>query len=83
MILLTGNADYASGPYSVTIPAGASNTTFSVSITDDNITENAEVFLLNINPISLSNTLVFGGHGGAVVTIEDDDCKLIIVYHYQ
>lgn len=81
-ILLTGNVDYASGPYSVTFPAGTSNTSFSVFITDDNVTENAEAFLLNLNPISLSNTLVFGDRGGAVVTIKDDDCKFIIIYHH-
>ena len=80
MIIFTGNADYTSGPYSVTIPTGATNTSFSVSITDDAITENTEAFLLNISPVSLSNNLVFGGHGGAVVTIVDDDCKFVIFF---
>ena len=72
---LIGNVDYTSGPYSVTFPAGSSKTSFSLSIIDDNITENAEVFLLNIDPFSLSNNLVFGGHNEAIVTIDDDDCK--------
>ena len=80
-IFLTGNVDYISGPYSVTFPAGASNTSFSLSITDDNITENTEAFLLNINPISLSTNLVFGSHGGAVVTIVDDDCKSAMIFY--
>ena len=75
----TGNVDYVPGPFNITIPAGTINVSFNVSITDDSITENTEAFLLNINPVSLSNKIVFGSDGGAVVTIVDDDCKLIII----
>ena len=75
----TGNVDYASGPYNMVIPAGTSNTSFSVSITDDNITENPEAFLLSINPLSLSNILVFGNHTEAIVTIVDNDCKFTML----
>ena len=76
---LTGNDDYVSGPYNVVFPAGASNTSFSVSIKDDNVTENPEAFLLSINPLSLSNVLIFGDHNEAVVTIVDNDCKFTIL----
>ena len=74
---LTGNDDYVSGPYNVVFPAGASNTSFSVSIKDDNVTEDPEAFLLSINP--LSNVLIFGDHNEAVVTIVDNDCKFTIL----
>ena len=72
---IAGNIDYGSGPYSVTFSAGTSTASIFLSITDDNITENDETFLLNIDPISLSNILVLGAQRGILVTIEDDDCK--------
>ena len=75
----TGNIDYNSGPYSVTFPTGTTNALFTIPIADDNITENTEAFLLNINPVSLSNNLIFGDHGGAVVTIVDNDCKFVLI----
>ena len=72
---ITGNTDYGSGPYSVTFSAGTSTASISLSIKDDNITENAETFFLSIDSLSILNDLVIGAQRGAVVTIEDDDCK--------
>ena len=40
MLITTGGGDdYVSGPYSVTIPAGQTNASVDVPITDDNIYE--------------------------------------------
>ena len=43
------------GPYSVTIPAGEMNASFSISIIDDDIPENDETFVIAINSSSLPN----------------------------
>ena len=71
-----GGVDYDSGPYTVIIPAGATNVSFNVSITDDEIHEGDENFILVINSSSLSHEL--SHFAQAVVTILNDDSKIII-----
>ena len=68
-----GGVDYTSGPYAVTIPAGMTSVTFNVSITDDNILEVNENFVLTIDPSSLPTCVTHGNLGHATVTILDDD----------
>ena len=61
--------DYDSGPYSVTFVAGQTTFTFDVSISNDNILEGNENFILNINPSSPPTDVTVGNPGQATVTI--------------
>ena len=70
-----GGVDYDSGPYTVTFTAGQTSTSFNVSINDDNILENTEMFTLDINPSTLPNRVTVGNPGEATVTIMDTDSK--------
>ena len=74
------NNDYDTGPYTVTIPAGENDVTFSVSITDDNIREQSETFILIIDASSLPNGVTSSDPNDVTVTIMDDDSKCIIYY---
>ena len=67
--------DYASGPYSVILPAGEISVPFNISVNDDNIFEDSEIFMLTINS-SLPNDVVSGNPDQATVIIMDNDCKL-------
>ena len=74
--LHVGGVDYSpAGPYSVTIPAGMTNVSFSISINPDNILEGDEVFLLTIDQISIPTVIV--SDDSALVVIIDDDSKFI------
>ena len=80
--VLTGDVDYFTGPYSVTFVAGTTVSSLYITIVDDSITEGNEQFYLTINSATVSDDIVFGNLGGAVVTIVDDDSKLIVHYGY-
>ena len=67
--------DYTSGPYSVILPAGEISVPFNISVNDDNIFEDREIFMLTINS-SLPNDVVYGNPDQATVIIMDNDCKL-------
>ena len=67
--------DYTSGPYSVILPAGEISVPFNISVNDDNIFEDIEIFMLTINS-SLPNDVVSGNPDQATVIIMDNDCKL-------
>ena len=71
------NDDYDTGPYTLTIPAGENDVTFSVSITDDNIREQSETFHLIIDESSLpmASHITSGDPSRTTVTIMDDDSK--------
>ena len=69
------NKDYDPGPYTVTIPAGQNDVTFSVSITDDNIREQSETFNLIIDESSLPSDITSSDPNRVIVTIMDDDSK--------
>jgi len=70
-----GNSDYVSGPYNFTIASGLTNITFNVSIINDNILEENEIFHLTIDPSSLPEDVHVGSPVLVTVTIVDDDCK--------
>jgi len=70
--------DYNSGPYTVTFPAGMTSVTFDVPITDDNIFEGNENFMLTINQSSLPTGINCGDPGEATVTIVEDEGKEFI-----
>ena len=75
MFCFIDNNDYDAGPYTVTIPAGQNDVTFSVSITDDNIHEESETFNLIIDESSLPGGVTSSNSNTVTVTIMDDDCK--------
>jgi len=70
-----GGVDYGSGPYTVTIPAGNTNATLSIAITDDSINEGNEDFTVAIVASSLPDDCTIGPVGSATVQIVDDDGK--------
>ena len=74
--------DYASGPYTVTFPAGKTTATLNVQITDDMILEGDEKYMLTINGTSLPTGVTRGTPGEATVTIVDDDRKHKIIMQY-
>ena len=73
--LIGGGVDYASGPYTVIIPAGERNASLNISINDDNIFEHDESFVLTINVSSLPSDVYIGDHNETIVTIMDNDGK--------
>ena len=75
MLLLIDNNDYDPGPYTVTIPAGQNDVTFSVAISDDIIHEQSETFNLIINESSLPSGVTSSDPNRVSVTIMDDDSK--------
>ena len=72
---LIGGGDYTPGTYIVMIPAGHTSASFDISITDDNVVENDEVFSLAIMPESLPYLVSRGNPSVAMVTIVSDDGK--------
>ena len=68
--------DYGSGRYVVTIPAAMTMVPFNISITDDNIYEGDENFMITIDPSTLPDDVSVGNPGEATVTIGDDDSEL-------
>ena len=69
--IITGGDDYSSGPYNVTLTAGTTNSSFAISISDDNTFEDNESFVLTIT--SLPNSTTAGDPRQATVTIVDDE----------
>ena len=65
--------DYTPGPYSVTIPAGETNPSFMIPITDDDMYEGDESFQLTIDTNSLPDGVIPGDPARAEVTIRNDD----------
>ena len=79
--MLTGGADYDSGPYNVTFPAGVTNIPCDVPITNDIILEGDEYFYLIIDPSSQPNGVSVSNPDHATVTIVDDDGKHLLLLH--
>ena len=76
---LIGGGDYTPGPYIVTIPAGDTIVSFDISITDDGVVEDDEIFRLDIAPESLPYLVSRGNPAVAMVTIVSDDGKSFAV----
>ena len=75
--------DYGSGTYEVTFTAGTTEALFNVSLTDDNISERNEKFMITIDPSSLPNNVTVGDPDQVIVTIVDNDGKYFILkYSY-
>ena len=74
-VLLKGNLDYDSGPYTVTFPVGMTIASFNVPIIDDNILEDDEQFDLTIISSSLPDGFTVDNPSQAMVTITDNDSE--------
>lgn len=73
MIYLTDLTDYHfHTPQNITIPAGSTTATFTVSIVKDNIVERNETFCLFIDQIFSGNCLSNVDPPNATVTIVDE-----------
>ena len=70
---VTGGVDYESRPYTITFPAGVTKIPFKVPITDDNIFEGNEYFILTIDSSSLSNNVTLGSPSQVIVNISDSN----------
>ena len=75
--LFVGGIDYDPGPYNITIPAGVTNLTFSISVTTDGIVEVNEEFQLLFNGSSLP--YMVNTTEPTTVIIVDNDSKLMRV----
>ena len=67
--------DYRSGPYKVKFTAGKTHASINVSLTDDNIFESNENFMITIDPSSLPSNVTVGDPRQVTVTIVDNDGK--------
>ena len=75
-ICTTGyGVDYTSGPFYITFPPGDMLFVFNVPITDDDIVEFNESFVLSVDPSSLPAGVTISKHDQIFATIIDDDCK--------
>ena len=70
-LFIAGN-DFNTAPLTATIPAGATNTTVRVAVTDDNIVEGDEMFNMSLYvPSSLGPGIIAGSRTSATGTIID------------
>ena len=67
--------DYDFGSHNVTFTSGMIRVLFNVSITNDNILENEENFIITIDQSSLPNGVSVGNGSQARVEIVDDDSE--------
>jgi len=73
---ITGDGvDYDSGLYTVTFPAEETIVPFDVPITDDNILEGDEDFIVTIVSNTLPDGVRRGSRKSATVSITNDDSK--------
>ena len=70
-----GDIDYKSGPYSVMFSNGSTIALFDVSITNDNILEVDEEFILTIDQFSLLDNVKARDPTSSTVTIVDNEGK--------
>ena len=74
MWYVTGeDVDYASGPYTVTFPAGQTTAVLSIPVINDSILEGNENFVVSI--VSLLSRVVTTDPYESTVIIVDDDGK--------
>ena len=77
--LHTDYGDFYANPLTATIPAGATNTTVRVTVTNDNIVERNETFYMNLNvPSSLSPNIVAGTLSSTLGIIIDSSGKTVV-----
>ena len=74
-VYTTGNDDYESGPFNVTIPSEYFNMSFNISIINNSVYEDNETFIVTIDPYTLPSRIHQQPNCNLVVTIVDDDSK--------
>ena len=73
---ITGGGEvYGSRLYTILFAAGETNVSISIPVTDDDILEDNENFMVAIDPSSLPTNVTVGDPGEATVIIVDDDCE--------
>ena len=77
-----GNMDYDSGPYTVMFNVGANCSTFTVNISNDDIFENNETFILKINDSLLPSCVSVGDVNQITITIENDDGEYKVMHKF-
>lgn len=87
-ILITGSyrwgGDYYKGPYTVRIPAGKTNISFSVTIRNDGDYESTnETFLLIIDPYTLPSHVTTGSLHTSTVSIVSDESKFTFLVFFH
>ena len=70
-----GGVDYTSGPYSIIFTAGITNTSFDVTIIDNDVYRGNVYFNITIDVSSLPNDVMVGDTNQSSVIIVDDDSK--------
>ena len=81
---ITGGDDYGSGPYNVTFAVGSTRVSYNITIIDDSVLEDNEMFSISI--ISITNGHIVGTPALATVTIIDTTskilpCGIVCIYH--
>ena len=80
-IFITGGGiDYGSGPHNVIFPAGVTSVPINISLTNDNILEGNEHFILTISPSLLPSGVFVGFPDQARIYIVDKSGKLTWKY---
>ena len=82
-IQYTGDDDYVSGPFNVTVPAGSINVSFNIPIINNNVYEDNERFTVTINPYTLPSRIHQQHNCMLVVIIMDDDRKFDCTSNYR
>lgn len=82
--MFTAGVDYIGSPSVVSIPAspGASQTCFEIDISDDDIAENDEEFLVNFQ-LQAGSDAQIGIIGSTCIRIIDNDGKLLVKIYTQ
>ena len=75
MFIIGGGIDYGSGPHNVIFLAGMTSVPINISLTNDNILEDSEHFILTISPYVLSSGVVLGYPAQARINIMDKSGK--------
>jgi len=70
--IITGEDDYVTGPYNVTVFAGSTRGIFNIILVNNNILERSEVFNITVDPRLLPNKVLFSKKPSQVF-INDDD----------
>ena len=76
-LIITGGVDYNINSSRVIFINEITTASLRVSINDDSMFETHETFIVSIDPLSLPYGVILGSTASAVVTIVDDDSKLI------
>ena len=81
MFCFAAHADFAPGPFAVTIPKGATKVQFNVAIIDDKVPEDDEQFNVIVTTLGLPEGVKIIGPNETSVMIQDDDGKCMTEYY--